>query len=454
MAMITELSMKNFKSWRDTGPMRFAPITAFFGANSSGKTSILQLLLMLKQTVESPDRRQALELWGDQHSLVDLGGYDEVVFGNDGSSSISWLLHWNLPDEAEFCIENPDHPGETLVRSNEISFHATIGRSTAGKNGQGHPRVESMHYDAGELRFGIRRENDAEYVLIQPDSSAFALTLRRGRPPQVEHQAKCYAFPDAVRAKYQNADFLSDFEVQFQELFARVHYLGPLREYPRRHYVWDGSPPRDMGKRGEWTIRALLASSGADGNPAVEETVSNKLKEVGLIHSFEIRQSADIGNHYAVWVRRQPNSPEVLLPDIGFGVSQILPVLTLCYYAPKGSILILEQPEIHLHPSVQAALADVFVDAIKHRGVQIILESHSEHLLRRLQRRVAEEKLSEEEVTLYFCEMRDGQSELSHLELDAYGNIRNWPEDFFGDQFGEVAAMSEAGLRRKVRDSA
>ena len=69
---------------------------------------------------------------------------------------------------------------------------------------------------------------------------------------------------------------------------------------------------------------------------------------------------------------------------MGIGVSQVLPVLVLCYYVPEGSTIILEQPELHLHPSVQAGLADVFIDVIKHRNVQILLESHSEHLLRRL----------------------------------------------------------------------
>ena len=81
--------------------------------------------------------------------------------------------------------------------------------------------------------------------------------------------------------------------------------------------------------------------------------------------------------------------PDVRLTDVGFGVSQVLPVLILCSYAPEGSILILEHPEAHLHPKVQSELADVLIDVVKNRNVQIILESHSEHLLLRLMRRIA-----------------------------------------------------------------
>nr|VFK31631.1 MAG: AAA ATPase domain-containing protein [Candidatus Kentron sp. MB]VFK75863.1 MAG: AAA ATPase domain-containing protein [Candidatus Kentron sp. MB] len=94
---------------------------------------------------------------------------------------------------------------------------------------------------------------------------------------------------------------------------------------------------------------------------------------------------------YEVKVKRGFQSAKVSIIDVGFGVSQLLPVLVLCYYVDEGSTILLEQPELHLHPSVQMGLTDVFIDVMKNRHVQIILESHSEHLLSRLQRRMAAE---------------------------------------------------------------
>ena len=82
--MLTRLRFRNFKAWQDSGDIRLAPLTVLFGANSAGKTSIPQLLLLLKQTAESPDRQRALQL-GDSRSLVDLGTYDDVVHNNDTS---------------------------------------------------------------------------------------------------------------------------------------------------------------------------------------------------------------------------------------------------------------------------------------------------------------------------------------------------------------------------------
>ena len=131
-------------------------------------------------------------------------------------------------------------------------------------------------------------------------------------------------------------------------------------------------------------------------------------------------------------------------------MSQILPALVLCFYAPEGSTVILEQPEIHLHPLAQAGLADALIDAYQKRGVQIIVESHSEHLLRRLQRRISEGTISQNHVGMYFCSQDSGgASQIDRLELDKFGNIANWPENFFGDQFGEIAAMSEAAMKRR-----
>ena len=127
-------------------------------------------------------------------------------------------------------------------------------------------------------------------------------------------------------------------------------------------------------------------------------------------------------------LRQYKDGPEVGLTDVGFGVSQVLPLIAQCYYAPEGSILIFENPEAHLHPKAQSELADVFVDVVKNRKVQIILESHSEHLLLRLMRRIAEEEISADQTAFHFCEIDNGNSRAEQLKVDEYGNISNWPQ--------------------------
>src|SRR6266478_247573 len=91
--MLTELRLQNFKAWQDTGPIRLAPITVLFGPNSSGKSSITQLLLMLKQTAESPDRLRVLHA-GDKRTAIDLGTFHDMVYGHDDRRLISFTLDW------------------------------------------------------------------------------------------------------------------------------------------------------------------------------------------------------------------------------------------------------------------------------------------------------------------------------------------------------------------------
>ena len=128
------------------------------------------------------------------------------------------------------------------------------------------------------------------------------------------------------------------------------------------------------------------------------EIIAIKLKEMGLIEDFSVNPISEQRQEYEVKVRTKGSKDWVDLPDVGFGVSQVLPVLVQCFYAPAGSIIIMEQPEIHLHPSAQSALADVMIDVInskesgKKRNIQLIVETHSEHFLRRLQRRIAEHR--------------------------------------------------------------
>jgi predicted ATPase len=144
----------------------------------------------------------------------------------------------------------------------------------------------------------------------------------------------------------------------------------------------------------------------------LEQIVAESLKRMGLIEDFKVNAISKQRQDYEVKLRTKGSKDWVDLPDVGFGISQVLPVLVQCFYAPPGSIILMEQPEIHLHPSAQSALADVMIDVInsrengKDRNIQLIIETHSEHFLRRLQRRIAENTVPREKVSKSFLVMR------------------------------------------------
>ncbi|MCY3902330.1 MAG: DUF3696 domain-containing protein [Caldilineaceae bacterium] len=449
--MLTRLRLESFKSWQDTESVALKPKTGFFGANSSGKSGLIHALLLLKQTADSADRAIVFH-FGGAATRVDLGDFKSVVHGHETDRALGLYLTWRT--ERSFEVTDTDR-NQSVAQSSDVGFQ--VASRLVGTGPRKRLVVDRMSYRVGEATFGMRRGSGSKYRPFT-ENADFNFFRRRGRPSDVTSLVKCYGFPDTVRANYQNAGFLSDLEFALEKRLEDIYYLGPLRAYPQRVYPWSGAQPTDMGQAGESVVDALLAArqQGLKISPGyrkrrltLEQYVALWLQKLGLIHRFRVVPVAEGSRLFEVRVQQSPKAAEVLITDVGFGVSQILPVLVLCFYVPEGSTVILEQPEIHLHPSVQAGLADVFIDAWEKRRVQVFVESHSEHLLRRLQRRIAEEKLSREDVGLYFCTAEEGVSKLDALQVDMFGNIHNWPQDFFGDQFGEIAAMSEAALKRR-----
>ena len=383
--MITHIRAKNFKSWADSGEVVLAPLTGFFGTNSSGKSSLLQLLLLLKQTIGSDD----VLFFGDEQSLVNLGSFRDVIHGHDTDKTLA--LEFGCKPRQPLKISVPD------------------------VNANGQPDVLSGPIDSLTFTTSIRE--------------------KRGK---------------------LSSEVLGASTAAFENQFSRVYYLGPTRVHPQRHYHWNGKHPVEMGLCGDEAIAALLSarvrnlktSHNGNGVP-IEARVSAWLQKMELAHDFWLGPNGASDNStYEVRIQKTPTSARVTLADIGYGLADLLPILVHCYYVPEGSTLILEQPGIHLHPHTQAQLADLFLEVIAERHLQILIESHSEQLLTRLQRRIAEKKVAQDTIALYFCRNTDGASTIEKLEVDELGDIHNWPEYFFGNVMGDMFAMTDVQVER------
>ena len=233
--MITELTAQNFKSWQDTGALQFAPLTGLFGANSSGKTSILQVLLLLKQTVERPSNWNEALYFGDEESLVNLGNFDAVIHKHKQDLSLNISVSWKSSAVADINkyikfhnLQLPSHvemlpPSQGYgAPSEEISFSTNIARSA----------MNNFYYETDLYKFGGQ----------QPDLF------------------RCYGFRTA---RNQIIEISSRFEGDFENLFSQILYLGPLREHPRPRYTWDGDHPKSIGQDGKKAISALLSGPGS-----------------------------------------------------------------------------------------------------------------------------------------------------------------------------------------------
>ena len=434
--MITHIRVKNFKSWKDSDKVELAPLTGFFGTNSSGKSSLLQMLLLLKQTVERSNSEEVI-FFGNESSLVNLGNFREVIHGHKEEE----LLELELG-----CRTQDPYTVETLQRDryNYLTFFPLD--------------VDNFTFDAAIQ--GTEVPIFFEHVCYAFGSNnEFKIQWKSGslvHPGQYQSEVRLRGDHNRVGPSQQ--DLLKYLTSSFEKLFFHVYYLGPTRVDPRRVYGWTGSHPAHIRQWGAQTIDALLSARvrklktlHEEEEVPIEDRVSEWLQEMELAHSFTLDWKTQSSTEYEVRIQKTSSSPSVTLVDMGYGLGQFLPVLVLCYYAPEGSTLILEQPGIHLHPKVQSQLADLLIEVVLKRNLQILIESHSEHLLNRLQRRVAEEKIAVDQTALYFCRNDEGVSNIDRLKMDEFGNITNWPENFFGDEMGDLFAMTKAQRERQKR---
>ena len=437
--MITHIRVKNFKSWQDSGEVKLAPLTGFFGTNSSGKSSLLQMLLLLKQTAERSNGEEVI-FFGDNTSLVNLGSFREVIHGHKeeellkfefGCKLLKPLTIMTLQEIDKYKPRYEFAPSDI----DSFTFDTAISESASGMS------IDHFSYIVGpEAIDQIKWKNENIYYG----------NIQRHRVDT----ASCYGRPKSL-----NVHLLEPLSSAFENLFKHVYPLGPTRVQPKRSYHWEGIDPDSVGQNGKDMIAALLNARVEQHTTPykgrkvpIQERISAWLQEMDLAYSFSIqRTKTQTDREFDVLIQKSADSAKVTLADMGYGLAQFLPVLVHCYYAPVGSTLILEQPGIHLHPKVQSQLADLLIEIVVKRNLQILVESHSEHLLNRLQRRVAEEKIGVHQTALYFCRNDEGISNIEQLKMDEFGNITNWPENFFGDEMGDLFAMTKAQRERQKK---
>lgn len=256
---------------------------------------------------------------------------------------------------------------------------------------------------------------------------------------------------------------------QVQEIITffseRVKYLGPLRDDPRAIYGIPVNPEtKDVGVKGEYTAAVLERYKGEIIDyplpPSIDYllgktrqnelcvAISEWLRYMDLVEEVTTHDLGKIG--YELKVRSQGVDKELDLTNVGVGVSQVLPTLVAALLSPQDSLLLLEQPELHLHPKVQSRLGD-FILCVALSGKQCIVETHSEYLVNRIRRRIAESegRTILDKTSLYFVERGNQGAEFTRIEPNEYGAILSWPKGFFDEGPTEAELIMAAAMKKR-----
>lgn len=431
--MLTHLKLDNFKIWKTTGPMRLAPVTLLLGTNSSGKSSLIQSLLLIRQTVKGDDPNVDLNLGNpDARDSVTLGQFKDVLCRHGDGNRIGIEFWWSSNvGEARTTVFNATYQAGS-------AGSAELSRLRLGRDGQG---------------FTVQRHKSGIYRLMLANERK-----ARGQGADFRPQ-RSFALSPAVLVRLGEAgDRIKDVGPDLLEELGRIIYLGPVRRLGQRDYVWNGRMPSTIGDDGSKAVDALIASGVAaqdarrrNQSPPPEAALitdaAHWLKRMDLADGLAVKPLGG-STRYELLIEREGEC--INMKDVGVGVSQVLPVIVAALYAAPGHIVIVEEPESHLHPLAEAHLAGLFAWVSAERRVQFIVETHSEHLFRRMQTLMAKQEVTATQVAMYFVE-RDGPgAKLRELVPNEFGIITNWPDHFFGDAIGETREQAKARAEREM----
>jgi predicted ATPase len=416
---INLLTVENYKSIVQQS-IDICPITLLAGANSSGKSSMMQPLLLFKQTLENPQQQSSIFLPG---ANVNLTTFDQI------RSKVS-----STPDNLKIGIEtgcsqvvSTFRPNENCLDLSEASFNFTCdGWQFNLIRGMPDAAVCQIMRDCyqnlnwgdfpQELSFKLTQERCFFCITpYRPNDSRFQMSPYRPASP-IDTDILGIIHLPGLRGDPKNREYAR---------FAVPRY--PSNSAPG--YLFAGTFP-------EYTA-SVIEAWDAEKNGRYEK-LNRYAQKLALTNKISTRQINDSFLEIIVGWNPKLDNPDnkdmVSLSEVGTGVSQILPVLVALIAAKKEQIVYIEQPAIHLHPQSLVALASVIAESAQ-RGVKVVIETHSALLLLALQtiiaKRTKDGELKHDDVALYwFTKDNDGVTQISRGYLDENGTYGDWPQDF------------------------
>jgi hypothetical protein len=466
--MLTEFQLSNFKAFAGPENIPIRPITLIFGPNSSGKSSLFQSLLLLKQTLEESEAPETTLLFKGKQ--VDLGNYREIVHRHDLNNDISVKASFSKP--AQLLESFPFHVSDEGLANSYIDEDlARYKKITLGI---------VMTCDAFTLDVHVKQisnyfDNDispsATYIRFQKDNKLYRSELIKGCGNIFDDDAleslKHYFSELGIKNFLPDFDYLiyspisgyddylysKEFLLSmamasmFKQFLSEIYYLGPQRELPKRTYVLSGTKTTYVGKSGEFVPDLLTIDN------EILLKVNSWFGKLAIPYILKVARlsdpDTDILDLFSLRLLDNLTGVHVGISDVGFGISQVLPVIVQSTIS-IGKTLLIEQPEYHLHPRLQAELGDMFIEAaLGERRNTFLIETHSEHLILRILRRIretAEGTLPEdltpikpEDVAVLYVQPGDNGSRIINIPVNEEGYFdRPWPVGFFAERAREL----------------
>lgn len=503
-------SVKNIKAFKDEAEIEIKPITIFVGKNSCGKSSLIRFPVVISQSVLS-DADTPILFFGKN---IDYGNYEDVVYGHSKDRKMEFSVSYdfymdryygssNKLDERYSKFIGSFHTADIRIGLTKYSKRMIIDNwviSIEGKIAIKILREQKENYiisfydiwdDKEVMTFPVKHayfyhffpnlyateylENIIDYYCKQNGKPLLSNIIKK------EYKKNRYGIREFLYGDNRDdnedvaeirkiaqmfifySDVLSEVRVHVTQDADETYYIGPFRENPSRVYRDVERQVDSVGSRGE-DVSAMLKNDYTHGKKVIT-SVSNWF-EKSMNYKVSLK---DIGSGlYNIVVMKDDGHADNII-DVGYGISQVLPIVAqlakirhgrkrynrISPFDPTNRTFVIEQPELHLHPGAQAELANLFVDIVsqnnKENSVDILIETHSEHLIRRLQALVADKNvnISNDQVKIYYVD-KDENNEAFVTEMRILENgqfEKEWPSGFFDKAY----ELSKELMRNNIR---
>lgn len=456
------IRLQRFKGFVDSGWIELKPINLLFGYNSSGKSSVLQALLVLKQSLENPSLEVPFVFTSQKG--IDLGSFEEAVYNHEINHKKPMIisLRVNIRDFIEkipqgFLLNNESKIENMSVLNWDIDYSIEI---SYNKKRRFITIIGFYICDSsGKLFLKMSKANPAQSAKENFTSDYFQDLNDK------EIKLEWYNFLPIIKGMdlYQHpiVDITRAFREKVISSLKNISNIGPVRAVPERNQFFTGESPVNVGVRGEDAFKLLYLDKFNEKTKNLESKVNEWLFQYNYNYEWRIFKNS-LGQFILTDTRTKV---KVSIKDVGFGLSQILPIVVQVYNSGDIGTILIEQPEIHLHAKAQGELADLFISAIQNKldnQKKIIIETHSEHILLRFQRRLAESCIGEfdknfnvNDIAVYYIENPDGTSIKNNIVLNESGEIIEQPQSFkkfFSYDFQEVMKINQTLSLIKNKD--
>lgn len=440
--MINNIKLKNFKSFKKSGQIDIGKINVFVGPNSSGKSSFIQGLLLLKNSIQCAIEKQYKGLEGD---------YKALVYDNDIHNKIQYRISFDKQDNLADSLDK-DKIYESFLDITQddimkvIDMHKEIELKDLSVTLE---IVDDKMFRTDDFEINTfkitTKENIEIKIYIEEEKYKLELNGKRVEGIKIENKCKFYfklnqmklnemsqLLKDEIIITYVVLEKLEKILVEFSD---KLIYMASLRtDFLRSQDVAEYKKATSVGSRGQRTLDTLM-----EINRCCNEDCSIKYKKARIdywLDEFDLGDKIEVkqlkNGKYSIMIRNKYLDIYNNILDVGKGTSQILPIIIESVNSKNESLIIIEEPETHIHPKAQAKLADLFVGCANSDNKKFMIETHSIFLVTQLQILIASGEISAEDVKVYYFDQDSEGTKITNMVLTENGQFEDeWPSGFF-----------------------